>query len=86
MSHSAWKPLRILKKIKSPIKKKNKSKTQKTPCVKSILAKHVISLKYTTKHNCPEGKYPLFYYLRSLFSAVIMSLGLQFLAPKEITT
>lgn len=80
MSHSAWKPLHILKKKKNPQSKK------KTPCVKSILAKHVISLKYITKHNCPQGKYPLFYYFRSLFSAVIMSLGLQFLAPEEITT
>lgn len=73
MSHSVWKPLSI------------KKKKKKKPCVKSILAKHVISLKYTTKHNCPQGKYPLFCYFRSLFIAVIMSLGLQFLAPKEAT-
>lgn len=70
MSHSVWKPLHIQK---------------KEPCVKNILAKHVISLKHTTKHNCPQGKYPLFYYFRSLFSTIIMSLGLQFLVPIEGT-
>lgn len=65
MSHSVWKPLYIKK-------KKKKKGGKKKPCVKSILAKHVLSLKHTTKHKCPHGKYPPFYYFRSLFSAVIM--------------
>jgi len=78
MSHSG--NLYILEK-----KTKNKKKTPNASCFKSILAKHVISLKNTTKHNCPQGKYSPFYYFRSLFSAVIMSLGLQFLASNEAT-